>query len=292
MAFLKRQTSGSVVCPSCGRLVGIQDEACYNCGRRNPGMWGYAGSLRRLGRDMGVSKIILGGCALLYIISLAIDPKNIGGGGLFGLLGPSRVALFTLGASGAVPVFELDRWWTLLSAGWLHGGLLHIGFNLYWLRMLVPASVEQYGAGRMLILYTVAGALGFAASSTAGYVFPGVPLLGGAGFTVGASAPLFGLLGALIYAGRRGGSSELSRMAKQWALVLFIFGLLFPGVDNWAHAGGFVGGYFGGKILDPMKPERLDHLIAGLLCLLLTLVAVVLSAVTGVSLIRQMYGVG
>ena len=56
----------------------------------------------------------------------------------------------------------------------------------------------------MVIIYTIAGITGFAASTLAA-VF--VPFLGGAGFTVGASAPIFGLLGALIYYGKRGGSS-------------------------------------------------------------------------------------
>ena len=49
--------------------------------------------------------------------------------------------------------------------------------------------------------------------------------------------------------------------------MLFIFGFIMPGVDNWAHAGGFAGGYATAKFLDPLRPERLDHLIAALLCL-------------------------
>jgi len=48
-----RQTTGSVVCTSCGRLVGVNDETCYNCGRRNPGLWGFGPLLRRLGNDLG-----------------------------------------------------------------------------------------------------------------------------------------------------------------------------------------------------------------------------------------------
>ena len=48
-----RQRTGSVLCPSCGKLVGISDERCLNCGRRNPGMWGFTAALGRLGRDLG-----------------------------------------------------------------------------------------------------------------------------------------------------------------------------------------------------------------------------------------------
>ena len=108
-----------------------------------------------------------------------------------------------------------------------------------------------------------------------------MPILGGAGFTVGASAAIFGLLGALIYYGRRTGSSAVSDQAKSWAIPLFIIGFIMPGVDNWAHLGGFVGGYATSKFLDPLQPERLDHLITALVCLVVTGVAVVFSIIDG-----------
>ena len=58
------------------------------------------------------------------------------------------------GASGAYPVFGYGRWWTILSAGWLHGGALHILFNMMWVRQIGPAVADIYGAGRMVIIYT------------------------------------------------------------------------------------------------------------------------------------------
>ena len=51
--MFNRQKTGSVVCASCGSLVGVRDEKCYNCGQRNPGMWGFAPMLRSLGNDLG-----------------------------------------------------------------------------------------------------------------------------------------------------------------------------------------------------------------------------------------------
>ena len=57
--MFKRQRTGSVVCASCGSLVGVNDEQCYSCGRRNPGLWGYAPLLRRLGNDLGFVSIIV-----------------------------------------------------------------------------------------------------------------------------------------------------------------------------------------------------------------------------------------
>jgi rhomboid protease GluP len=136
-----------------------------------------------------------------------------------------------------------------------------------------------FGAGRMVIIYTIAGVTGFFMSSTAGMFLPDVPLLGGAGMTVGASASVFGLLGALVAYGKLRGSSAETSQALGYALALFLFGLVMSGVDNWAHAGGFVGGYLGARWLDPWKPERLNHLVAALVCLAASALAIVVSIV-------------
>ena len=279
-----RQTEGSVLCVSCGQLVGVNDERCYNCGRWNPALWGYAGTIRKLGSDLGFVKLLLVGCVGLYLATLAIDPSAIRMGGMLSFLSPSTRGLFLFGASGAIPVFAYDRWWTVLSAGWLHGGLLHIAFNMMWVRNLAPVTAEIYGAGRMVIIYTISCIAGFALSSVTGYLpLPG--LLQGASMTVGASAPIFGLLGALVYSGKRGASSALGRQAWSYAVILFIFGLVFPGVDNYAHGGGFLGGYVLAMWLDPMKPERGDHLVAALVCLLLSALSIVASVIYGLPLL-------
>ncbi|HMB53910.1 MAG TPA: rhomboid family intramembrane serine protease, partial [Thermoanaerobaculia bacterium] len=156
-----RQTSGSVVCPSCGKLVGVNDETCWECGRRNPGMWGYAPVLRRLGQDLGFVQIVTVGCVALYIACLIADPSGLlDPGGSFDLLSPTGRSLFLFGASGPFPVWgywpggpplDVFRPWTLLSAGWLHGGILHIFFNLLWVRQLAPTCAAIYGAGRTVI---------------------------------------------------------------------------------------------------------------------------------------------
>ncbi len=275
-----------MVCPSCGHLVGVNDERCLNCGRWNPGLWGYAPLLRRLGNDLGFTNLVIGGCAVLYVLTLLASGGSIRMNGLFNLLAPSTQALFLFGASGAVPVFGFERWWTILSAGWLHGGLLHILFNMMWVRQLGPAVGGLFGPSRLVIIYTVAGCVGFLLSSLAGVLLPGVPILGGAGFTIGASAPIFGLLGALVRYGHRTGSSLVGSQAWGYALTLFVFGLLMPGVDNWAHAGGFAGGYLAGLLLDPLTRERPGHLLAALICLALTLLSVLVSLVSGLQLLR------
>src|SRR5262245_26923029 len=169
MSFLKRQTTGSVVCASCGSLVGVRDEKCYSCGRRNPGLWGFAPLLRSLGNDMGFVALVVWGCGALYLLSLLLSGRSIGmsGGSLLNILSPTSQAVCLLGASAGAPVFRAGLWWTIFSASWLHGSLLHIVFNMMWVRDLGPVVADVFGAGRMVIIYTVAGASGFLLSSVA-----------------------------------------------------------------------------------------------------------------------------
>jgi rhomboid protease GluP len=283
--MFQRRTTGSVVCPSCGSLVGVRDDKCYTCGRSNPGLWGFGPLLRQLGADFGFVPIVVGGSGVLYVLTLLVSGSAIFQiTGLLSILSPSVPALFLFGASGAIPVFRFGRWWTVLSAGWLHGGLLHIVFNMMWVRQLGPATADVIGPARTVIIYTVAGISGFVLSSVAGaYLgFIPIPLLHGAGFTVGASAPIFGLLGALVHYGKTG-SSLVKQQALSYAVTLFVFGLIMPGVDNYAHAGGFLGGYATSAFLNPMTRERGDHLIVAIVCLAATLLAVVVSVLSGLS---------
>lgn len=279
--MFERQRSGSVVCPGCHRLVGVNEAECPQCGRGNPGMFGYSRALQRFSGGEGFVPLVIGACSLLYVLTLLWRFQGIGGGGLLQFLSPSGVGLMTFGASGAYPVFGLGRWWTVLSASWLHGGLLHIVFNMMWIRNLAPILIRLFGPGRAVIIYLVSGVAGFTLTSVVGYLLPGLPaFLRGATMTIGASAAIFGLFGALVLYGQRTGSRALSQQVWSWALVLFVFGLIMPGIDNYAHLGGFAGGYFAAAALDPLTPERPQHLLAGLLGLAASLIAIVVSVLT------------
>ncbi|PYQ71721.1 MAG: rhomboid family intramembrane serine protease [Acidobacteria bacterium] len=290
--MLKRRTTGSVVCPSCGSLVGVRDDKCYTCGRSNPGLWGFAPMLRQLGNDLGFVPLVIGASTTLYALTLLLTLLTTGrvdivGGGGFSFLAPNQYALRLFGMSGAVPVFEDGWWWTLLSATWLHGSLLHILFNMMWVRDLAPATADVIGASRTVIIYTVAGVCGFLLSSATGYFLGGlpIPLLHGAAFTMGASASIFGLLGALVHYGRTSGSSFIHGQAMRYAVILFIFGLIMPGVDNYAHAGGFAGGYITSAFFNPLTRERGDHMLAAVACLFATLLAILFSVVHGLGIV-------
>jgi rhomboid protease GluP len=232
-----RQRTGSVICTSCGVLVGVNDAACYNCGRRNPGLWGFGTLLPVPGqRPRASCPFVIGTCAVLYVLTLISSGGAVGKRGLMSMLAPSTPALFLYGASGSLPVFGLGRWWTVLSAAWLHGSLLHILFNMMWVRDLAPGHrpalwprsyghhLHGLGHRRVRAQFLRRRVCSGASSSS------GAPQ-----FTVGASASIFGLLGALYYYGRRTGSSQVTSHATSFALSAALFGFLMPGIDNYAH---------------------------------------------------------
>jgi rhomboid protease GluP len=265
-------------------LVGVNDDKCYNCGRWNPGLWGFAPALRSLGNDMGFVPFVIGTCVVLFGATLLFTTlylqRPIGMNGLFGLVAPDDTALLVFGASGAEPVFRFGRWWTVLSAGWLHGGILHIFFNMSVVRQMAPVTADVYGPGRTIIIYIVGSICGFALSTLMGAYFSFLPWpLTPGFFTIGASASIAGLIGAVMYFGQRGGSGMARSYASRYVLMLVIIGLM-PGIDNYAHAGGFGGGYLAARVLDPLKPERIDHIIIAVVLLGLSLLSVAVSLIT------------
>lgn len=275
--MLKRQTSGTVVCPSCNQTVDVTEKTCSHCGRKNPSMWGFAGALTSLGRDLGFIRIINWGCILLYIASLLVDISSIRNDNVWNLLSPSLESLFLFGASGSIPVFELGRWWTVFTAAWLHGSILHITFNLLWIREIAPSVAQAYGAARLVIIYTVSAIAGSLLSSAAAHYLVGVPkILQGANLTVGASGAFFGLLGALVSYGQLSGSSAVKQKATTYAVGMFLLGFIMPNVDNWGHLGGFLGGWAIARLkwLYNGKPEGQNHLWSAIACLALTLLSI------------------
>ncbi|MEO8359899.1 MAG: rhomboid family intramembrane serine protease [Vicinamibacteria bacterium] len=281
-----RQKTGSVVCRSCGGLNGVSAEACFYCGARNPGVFGFGGMLRGFGKDLGLAPSIITVCIVAFGMSLALDPGGIGMQGLMNILSPSLEAGERMGSSGIIPVWENGRWWTVLSAGWLHGSLLHIFFNMYWVRFLIPQVAELYGVARTVIVYVLSSVIGFLASSSVPVailwvapgmqgvlrVFPGFGL-----YTLGASAALMGLWGSLIYYGQRTGSANLRTWAWRNTVYLLAFGFMMRGVDNWAHLGGLAGGWLVARFLDPLQPERNNHAVIAVLCLVASAAAVAAS---------------
>ena len=232
--------------------------------------------LRRLGVRADFPHIITIICVGLYVLALMIDPAGIfDTGGMMGLpLTPSGAASLKLGMTGSDPVFYYGNWWTVVTAIYLHGGLLHIFFNMMWVRQLGPIVDDIFGPFRLFAIFTVAGITGFLLSTMMGHAF-----------TLGASGSIFGLLAAAIAYGRRSGSQLFTRQLLQSAAMLFIMGFVFPGVDNWAHGGGFVGGYALAYVFSrSQEREGLGSYLAGGLCLVATIGAFVMQFITMVGI--------
>lgn len=285
--MLGRRTSGSVVCPSCGSLVGVRDDRCYTCGRANPGLWGFGPALRNIGVNFGFSQLVIGACVTIWVVMLLLSGGDVRAGSLLSAMSPSQGVLLLFGESGTLPVFYGGRWWTLLSAGWLHAGLLHIGLNMYWVYMMGPAITDLFGSARTVIIYTVGGVAGFLLSSVAGLLLGNyqLPFLNAGFYTVGASAPVFGLIGALYHYGRTM-SSAVKQQATFIIVQSLVFGLLVPNIDNFAHLGGFLGGYLASAVLNPMTRERGDHTLIAIVCLAASFLSVAFSIVYGLFLIQ------
>src|SRR6185436_14801341 len=139
-------------------------------------MWGFAPALTRLGRDMGFVPFVMTSCVALYAATLLTSPQ-ITGNGIFSFLSPSTLRLIEFGASGTAPVLGDGRWWTVLTATWLHASLIHIVMNMMSIRNVAPIVADFYGASRMVIIYVVSGVAGFTLS-TFGVFLRDIPILG------------------------------------------------------------------------------------------------------------------
>lgn len=160
------------------------------------------------------------------------------------LMGTDLPALYGMKVNEWIAEGEL---WRLFTPMLLHGSLLHILFNMYALRALGPALEQHYGHGRFLALYILAGFAGNVAS-----------LALSANPSLGASTSLFGLFGAegvFLYQ-NKDLFGERAQAGLRQILTLAVINLLIgltPGIDNWGHVGGLVGGtlfaWFAGPLL-------------------------------------------
>ena len=222
-----------MLCPYCKKLISVNAESCMHCGRRNPQKMTSVPLFQSIlsGRVSFVHGII-SVCLLLYVVSLLISV--FARGGVNPMLEPDSRALQILGWTGLAPVLMKGHWWTLITAMYLHGSLAHIFFNSLFIWFLGPRVEEHFGSSRFFIIYTVAGIVGFLAST-----FLGIAR------TIGASGAIFGLFGAFVFYGKdRGGNygAYVYWVTTLLAIVLFFMGLTSENVDNFAHAGGFLAG--------------------------------------------------
>lgn len=270
----------AILCPRCRRLIGSDESTCSWCGTSRKAVWWQAVSWGRGAVDGAwLVKSIITINVLLYILSLIISKKAGMTFNPLGMLSPDDTSLLLLGGTGTIPLDRYGRGWTLLAANYLHGGIFHIIFNMMALKQIGPWVIQEYGISRMFIIYTSGGICGYVVSYLAG-----IP------FTIGASAAVCSLIGALLYYGRsRGGTygSAVYREVSGWVISLVLFGLIMPGINNWAHGGGIVGGIVVGMVLgyEEQRREKAGYRILALLCALAT-VAVLAWAVFGTLMLK------
>lgn len=224
--------------------------------------------------------MVIWGCIALYVATLVLSRDNIGTDSLQYFLSPTSKSVFVFGATGAIPVFQFGCWWTVFSSGWLHGSLIHITFNMLWIREFAPRVGQMYGFRRLVVIYTVAIGCGSLLTSIAGKYFEALPtLLQGSDLAIGASGGIFGLCGALTAAGQITGDTGVRQKYFRYAVAFFLFGLIVPRVDNWGHLGGFLGGYAVSYLpwLDPRNEEGKGHLLGAMTCLIISAGSIALS---------------
>src|SRR5271156_6303644 len=247
------------LCPSCGTLVGANATKCHQCGANLTfSMAAASRSLEKLFPTAAPATYgILGFSCLLYIVSLLATMRTNGlqppgGGGMFAIFGIGGIdgnILQKFGASLPLP-YDIQQPWRLVMAVFLHGSLMHIVFNMWVLMDIGPQLEEMYGSARFFFIYVVTGIAGYVLSSLRGH------------FSVGGSGALLGLVGVLlaITTGRRSAGMQMLRsQIIRWLIYIAVWGLLFPGIDNYAHGGGLAAGFLLGRILTdraPVSPEE------------------------------------
>ena len=252
------------MCPHCRAFITTDDSSCPYCGER---VGPKAVELRNTGELIGG---LIPQARFVTILLLVIN------GGLYllsstfpgGATNPA--VLYVLGAKESEAIFQGHQWWRLVTAGFLHGGLTHILMN-GWVLLDLGAQVEMvYGPARLIVLYVLTSITGFLLSAW-----------WSSALSIGASAALFGFIGAMIALGVKNPSS-VGRMIRgqylRWALYGLAFGFI-PGfhIDNAAHIGGLAGGFCLGYVSgipahSTYSKERLWQIAAGV-CILVTLVS-------------------
>ncbi|MCK9294238.1 MAG: rhomboid family intramembrane serine protease [Desulfobulbaceae bacterium] len=268
----------SMLCPNCRRLISRDERVCPYCGTSRPGSWWknnrFTGGFTD---EQRIISLITYANIGMYILSLLLNPRNAGlAVNPFDFLSPSNKSLLILGSTGTVAIGQLHRWWTLVAANYLHGSLLHIVFNLIALRQIAPLVINEYGSYRMFIIYTLGGAAGFFLS-----------YLAGIHFTIGASAAVCSLIGAMLYYGKSRGGTYGRNIYSQigaWAVSIFVFGLMVPGINNWGHGGGMAAGALLAFVLgyQEKKRENISHKYLAIGCAALTAVILAWAALNGI----------
>lgn len=223
------------MCPHCRAFIDASSKTCQYCGNELPTP--AAKRIRReeaarglLTQEIFTTSIIMLINAGLFAATWVLTISMTGRSGFLG--GIDGQVLYMLGAKEYSGIMFRGEWWRLITACFLHGGLMHLAFNSMALYQLGPLCEQIFGTQRYIVIYILSGVSGYLAS-----------LFWTPALSIGASASICGLLGALYAHGRISGNPLIEKATKRWILFIVIFGFMAPNIDNAAHAGGLAGGF-------------------------------------------------
>jgi rhomboid protease GluP len=224
------------MCPNCRAFITTSDRTCPYCEHK---VGPRAVEMRQPGEVLGglipqahfTTILILIINAGLFLATLWLE-RSVG----------DNYALLYLGAKFGPSIFQGHEWWRLVTAGFLHGGWMHILMNSWVLYDLGAQTEQVYATPRFLVIYFAGTVGGFYMSAREN---PGI-------LSIGASAGIMGLIGAMIafgVANRSSVGTAIRNFYVRWVVYILVLGFI-PGfsVDNWAHIGGLAAGFAVGYV--------------------------------------------
>jgi membrane associated rhomboid family serine protease len=192
-----------------------------------------------------LTQILIGVNVLVYLVGIAVTGSSA-------VNGSSKLVRYGgLLAQGTFDRRTLDgvaegQWYRLITSGFLHYGILHLGFNMYALWILGGMLEKSVGRVRLATVYFVAmlgGSLG------ALIISPNE-------LTVGASGAIFGLMGAVLALGRsRGVNIRNSPVLPILVINLLLTFGLSSVISVGGHIGGLIAGFLAGMVLFELPPR-------------------------------------
>jgi rhomboid protease GluP len=194
------------------------------------------------------TSVVVGANIALYAVAWYMTASSAAAqlGQASSMGGISGEVLYRLGGKFG-PAIAAGQWWRLVTAVFLHAGLLHIGLNLWCIFDLCPEVESLFSTTKFIVLYLATGVFGFIVSDWWS------PVL-----SIGASGAIMGMIGVLIGASFHHGhlGKAYRGMLWRWVIYIAIFGLLpFFAVDNAAHFGGLISGLVLGYFVPEGHPE-------------------------------------
>ena len=218
-----------------------------------------------LGRPGAITTSLLALNVAMFLVEVIL------GGPSALLSGPTNQRAVDLGALFPPYVAYAHQYWRLITAMFLHAGIIHIALNMYALYLFGYLIEEAFGKTRFIAIYLVSGFL----ASVASFAFGPLGEVG-----VGASGAIFGLLGAWVAYNYRRRSMRYNRANLQGAYLLIVLNLILslsiPGIDWRAHVGGLIAGVVAGAAADGFasRGSRAAWSVAGFVVLLVAGIAV------------------